>query len=292
MNKIEFTDVNRFLTSLGLISIGLSFFIPWFVNQNNTLLIIEQDKIDKLTPTAKQIILKQQETLLSVNKALPYVSWGLIIIGLLLLIIGIRRWSKRQAVSDKIQDEELKSKEIQNLSSQDKRELIATELETYQEEDEVEEPAQIEQTINEYINIENQIYLQLSEFYRANFTPSQNVKIGEYNYDIILKSRDILKYTDRIVEIKFFKNKLTLENIKDAATQLILASKHYTISFKRRTVPFLVVIYSDNEFDLELKDFKRKIEGYAKTLSKPLIVNFIDRKQIENLKPSDYLRVH
>lgn len=291
MNRIEFTDVNRFLTSLGLISIGLAFFIPWFVNQNSTLLLIDQERLDKLTPTAKQIIITQQGHLLSVNTILPYISIGLIALGLTLLVIGIRRWSKRQAVSDKIQDEELKSKEIQNLSSQDKRELIATELETYQENDVDEEPELIEQNIDDYINIENQIYLQLSEFYKSSYIPSQNVKIGDYNYDIILKSKDPFKNSDRIIEIKFFKGKLTLENLKDATTQLILASKYYDTSFKRRTVPFLIVLYSDNEFDLALREFKRKLEEYGKTLSKILKVNFIARSQIENTKPSDYLKI-
>ena len=71
MNKIEFSDVNRFLASLGLIAIGLAFFLPWFVNQNNSLLVLEQEKIVKLTLTAQQIIIKQQKTLLTINRILP-----------------------------------------------------------------------------------------------------------------------------------------------------------------------------------------------------------------------------
>src|SRR5689334_21822234 len=128
MNRIEFSDVNRFLASLGLISIGLAFFLPWFVNQNNSILLIEEIKWKQLTPNAQDIIKKQQETLLTIDNILPYVSVGLIMIGFILLVWGIIRWSKRQTVLDKIQDEELRSKEIQNLSLQEKRDLLETEI--------------------------------------------------------------------------------------------------------------------------------------------------------------------
>lgn len=292
MNKIEFGDVNRFLTSLGLIFLGLAFFLPWFINQNDKLLTIEQENINKLTPTAQKIIKSQQDTLLTINDTFPYLSFGLIVIGLLLLIIGIIRWNIRQAISDRIQDEELKSKEIQNLSSQDKRELIANEIENY--ESESEEDAEIEnidQNIDNYIKIENQIYLQLNQAYKSRFTLSQNIKIGDYNYDIILKSRSLETDNDRIVEIKFHKTMLTIENLKDAATQLVLSAKNYEFTFKRRTLPFLIIIYSENEFDLNLKDYKIKIQEYSKTLGKTLRVKFVKESEIINIKPTDYLKL-
>lgn len=292
MNKIEFGDVNRFLTSLGLIFLGLAFFLPWFINQNDKILTIEQENLKKLTPTAQKIIRSQQDTLLTINDTFPYLSFGLIVLGLLLLIIGIIRWNIRQAISDRIQDEELKSKEIQNLSSQDKRELIANEIENY--ESEYEEDAEIEnidQNIDNYIKIENQIYLQLNQAYKSRFTLSQNIKIGDYNYDIILKSRSLETDNDRIVEIKFHKTMLTIDNLKDAATQLVLSAKNYEFTFKRRTLPFLIIIYSENEFDLNLKDYKIKIQEYSKTLGKTLRVKFVKESEIINVKPTDYLKL-
>lgn len=290
MNKIEFSDVNRFLTSLGLIFIGLAFFLPWFVNQNDKLLILEQEKINKLTPTAKKIIESQQETILIINNFFPYLCSALILLGLVMLTIGIIRWNRRQTISDKIQDEELKSKEIQNLSSQDKRELIANEIEINDPEN-FTEVETIDAEIDNYIQIENQIYLQLNQAYKNRFTLSQNVKIGDYNYDIILKSRNLETDSDRIVEIKFYKNTITLNNLKDAATQFILATKNYDFTFKRRALPFLIVIYSGTEFDLNLKDYKTKIQDYSKTLGKNLRIKFVQENEIINIKPTEYLRI-
>ncbi|MHB1146394.1 MAG: hypothetical protein ACYC01_02235 [Lutibacter sp.] len=296
MNKIEFTDVNRFLASLGLISIGLAFFLPWFINQSNTLLIIEQKKILELTPTAQLIIAKQQDTLWTVNKLLPYISIGLILLGVVLLICGIVKWKKRQAVLDKIQDEELKSKEISNLSSQEKRDLIESEIvKTEQEEDEptIVTPnteTQRQEEIDNYIQIENSIFLQLSTNYKANYTASQNVRIADSNFDIILKSKDQTQYKDRIVEIKFFKKQLTYEQIKDAATKLIFACNQYETNFKRRTYPVLIIIYTELEFDETIKQFKNKIELYGKELVKPIKVNFFERTKIANAKAADFFK--
>ena len=291
MNKIEFSDVNRFLASLGLICIGLAFFLPWFVNQNNSLLIIEQDKIQKLTPAAQQIVTKQQNTLLTLNNVLPTVSIGLIVVGFILLIWGIIRWTKRQTVLDKIQDEELRAKEIQNLSSQEKRDLLETEIEKTEEDLPVktnEADRQLE--IDSYIQIENSIFLQLSQNFITNYTPSQNVRIGSFEYDIILKSKALTQYKDRIIEIKFFKNQLTYSNIKDAATKLILACNHYEENFKRRTFAILIIVYSEEEFDETVKKYKKDIEIYGTELGKPLRVNFFNRQKIVTTKAADFFK--
>jgi hypothetical protein len=291
MNKIEFSDVNRFLASLGLIAIGLAFFLPWFVNQNNSLLLVEQEKLQKLTPTAQEIVTKQQSTLLTINNVLPYVSIGLIVVGFVLLIWGIIRWNKRQAVLDKIQDEELRAKEIQNLSAEEKRDLIENEI-VKTEEDLPQktsgEDRQLE--IDSYIQIENSIFLQLSENYKGRYVPTQNVRIGNFEYDIILKSKDLTQYKDRIVEIRFFKNTLTYSNVKDAATKLILACNHYQDNFKRRTFGILIIVYSEKEYDETLKKYKRDIEQYATELGKPLKANFFDKQKIVATKAVEFFK--
>lgn len=291
MNRIEFSDVNRFLASLGLISIGLAFFLPWFVNQNNSLLLIDQDKLEKLTPAAQKIVAKQQNTLLTINNILPIVSIGLIILGFGLLIWGIIRWTKRQTVLDKIQDEELRTKEIQNLSTKEKRDLIETEI--VKTEEDLTQKTSVEEMqleIDSYIQIENSIFLQLSENLKTRYVPTQNVRIGNFDYDIILKSKDLNSYRDRIVEIKFFKNSLTYSNIKDAATKLILACNHYQDSFKRKTLGILIIVHTEKEYDETLKKYKRDIEQYATELGKPLKANFFDREKIVTTKAAEFFK--
>lgn len=290
MNKIEFSDVNRFITSLGLIFIGLAFFLPWFLIQNNSILIIEQAEINKLTPIAKKTIESQQETIFTINTIFPYISIILIISGLIFLAFGIWKWNKRQTIIDKIQDEELKAKEIQNLSLQDKRELIAVEIADNEivDNNEIDD---VNQNIDNYIEIENQIYLQISQGYKNRFALTQNVKIGDYYYDIILKSKNLETDNDRIVEIKFYKNRLELDKLKDTSTRLVISAKNYDTTFKRRTLPYLLIIYNGVEFDLNVADYKTKLQNYSKTLGKIIRVKFIKQSELINLKPTDYLGI-
>lgn len=289
MNRIEFTDINRFLTSLGTIFIGLAFLLPWFIIQNNSVILIQEVKIKQLTPTAREIIKNQQNTLLTVNNLFPTASFVIILLGFLMLIFGLVRWNKRQAISDKIQDEELKSKEFQNLSAEVKREIIADEIEIASG-DELNIDENLNEDIDNYLNIENRIYLQLSEYYKREFSPSQNIKIGHFNYDVILKSKDISLRSDKIVEIKFYKNTITLENLKEASIQLALSAKNYDKTFRRRSLATLMVIYSGNEYDLNLEKYRMSIREYSKTLGKIVNVKFIKESQIDIYKPENLLK--
>jgi len=293
MNKIEFSDINKFLASLGLISIGLAFFLPWFINQNSSLLTLEQEKIHDLTPNAQQIIINHQENLLAINHLLPYISIGLIILGLILLIYGIVKWKKRQIVLDKIQDEELKFKETQNISSQEKREQIINELEkieSFDNEPKIKSNHEMQSDVDTYIQIEDTIFLQLTQTYKSTYIPSHNIRIGDFDYDIILKSKDPSINKDKIIEIKFFKHQLTYELIKDAVTKLVFSCNHYEESFKRRTTPILIVIYSGKEFDESIKQYKKRLEAYGIELHKPLKVNFFDYTRVSEAKAADYLK--
>ena len=184
MNKIEFSDINKFFTSLGLILIGLSILLPWFINQNEKILLIDKSKIDNLSPAAKEIVIKQQYYLLTLNTWLPWIILTLIVVGIVLLIYGLSKWKVRQEVIDKIQDEELKSKQQQNLSPEERKAIKENELEETKPED-------INSAVRKYISIEDRIYSKLLPYYQVNYNTSNNIRIGPYNYDIMLKSKFI-----------------------------------------------------------------------------------------------------
>jgi len=287
MNKLEFGDINKFLSSLGLISIGLAFLFPWFVNQNNTFLTLEQEKINKLTPTAQKIILNQQNQLLEINSRIFIIFISLIALGTILLIIGIYRWWNRQNVIDEIQNEDLKAKRILNISEEEKRKLIANEIANSDEkvDNEISEPSGIkisENRIEKYISIENKIYTQLKEKFKTNFTANQNVRINNIYYDIVFKSKDLQIYKDRIVEIKYFDNFLDYDKIKIYADKLIASTQDYERLFKRKSLSILIIVYSQNEYSETISKYKKDIEEYTKKLGRILkIVLIKDAELIE-----------
>ena len=192
---------------------------------------------------------------------------------------------------DKIQDEELKAKEIQNLSAKEKRDSIEEEIaETEGDITEEISKEKIQQEVDNYIQIENSIFLQISQGFKSNFISSQNVRIGSFQYDIIMKSKDSVNNKDRIIEIKFYKNRMTIENIRVAVTNLIFSCKHYETSFKRHTIAILIIVYTEKEFDETIKKYKREVQQFATETGKLLIVNFFDLEMIANAKALDFMK--
>ena len=155
MNKLEFGDVNKFLTSLRLIFIALSFALPWFFTQQKTLLTIKESDLKSFTLQAQEVLISQQNLLLQISKHILIISILLFIVGILVLIVGIVRWWRRQNVIDEIQDEDLVFKKMQNFSWLEKRETIEEELNNLGEEI---QPLEIKTAIDNYIEIENIVF--------------------------------------------------------------------------------------------------------------------------------------
>lgn len=288
MSKLEFGDINKFLTSLGLIYIALAFFLPWFVNQNNSFLLIDRKSILDLTETSQQIINKQQGVLLKVNNLIIPISFFLIALGIIFLSIGIYRWWRRQNVLDEIQNEELISKKFQNISDVEKRNKIEIEIESNDvtsnlriEEKELEsnDTNIINQRVETYLKYENIIYSQLSQRFKDNFIPNQNVRINDIDYDIVFKSKRA-EVKDRIVEIKYFDTFLNYKSLKFYVDKLFYSTSQYENLFKRSAISLLVVIYSQNEYSETPLKFKSDLEDYAKTMRKSLRVIFISETDL------------
>lgn len=288
MNKLEFGDINKFLTSLGLIFIALAFFLPWFVSQNNSILLIEKNQIQNFTLTAQSIINSQQKVLQQVNDVIIPISIMLIVFGVLSLSVGIYRWWNRQDVLDEIQNEELIAKRFQNISYVEKRNTIENEIEsndvksnlsTDEKQLESTDTSIINQRVETYLKFENIIYSQLSQRFKNNFIPSQNVRINDIDYDIVFKSKRA-EVKDRIVEIKYFDTFLNYESIKFSVDKLFNSTSQYQNLFRRAAISLLVVIYSQNEYSETPLKFKRDLEDYAKTMRKSLRVIFISETDL------------
>jgi hypothetical protein len=275
MNKIEFSDINKFLTSLGLIFIGAAILLPWFINQNIDLIILEQDKIDETTATAKAIITKQQDYLLFISQNLSCIVATLIGLGLLLLIVGIYRWKKRQNVIDEIQNEELKSKRLQNLSKDEKKEIIENEIGSSVENKTT--------AVQKYIDIENLVYLKLAPYYKVNYETSQNIRIGQSTYDIILKSKYIEKRGDLILEIKYFDKLPTYGRLLESINKFLLGINNYENTQKRKVTPVILLIFSalDNN---QAEDQKAKLKNYLTEIRPDLRIKFFKENEIHSME--------
>lgn len=279
MEKLEFGDVNKFLTSLGLIFIGLAFALPWFFIQQNSLLTIKVKDLKSYTLNAQEVISSQQKLLLTINQYILLISICLLFLGVIVLSIGIFRWWRRQNVIDEIQNEDLTFKKMQNLTLFEKREIIEEEINNIEE---TVEPVEIETAIDKYIEIENKVFSNISLNYSTNYQIFHNVKIENSEYDIILRSNKSDLTSDKIIEIKYYKNDIILSNLQNSLFNLITKSKLYTQVLKKKCAGVLLIIYDKDELPDKLLRFKIDLQKIGKENGLGVRTQFIKRESLQN----------
>jgi hypothetical protein len=285
MNNVDFSDINKFFTSLGLILIGLALFFPWYIHQNINILLIEKESLNKTTCIAKNVLQNQQEYLFTLNKCLPFIMVILIIVGIALIIFGLINWKARQKVIYGIQDEEWRLKKSEGISKEEKKEMIGSEIKSTSELDK-------QKKIQQYIQIEDSIYLKLSRRYAVNYIVEQNIRIDRYNFDIILKSKYINKRSDIILEIKYFKQKITNIQLLSVTRLFLMSISHYEQALQRpQIIPILVIVFDSNEVLNELKDSKQKMKGLANNHGvNNLRIIYVLKDQIDSSEPGKFIK--
>ncbi|HBL75142.1 MAG: hypothetical protein A2W90_05675 [Bacteroidetes bacterium GWF2_42_66] len=99
MEKIEYSDLNKFLVSIGVTLIIVAFILPWLYLKEPFDLSLTQEQISKLTNEAQKIIVIRQNFILRTINYIQYLSIGLFVSGLTSIIIGLCRWIKKQKMS-------------------------------------------------------------------------------------------------------------------------------------------------------------------------------------------------
>lgn len=285
MNKIVFSDLYKFLTSLGLILIGIALLLPWFINQNSTLILLDEEKINNLTPVAKRIIMHQQNYLHLFSDYLIPIAMLLILLGIVLLIIGICSWRKRQSWLDEIEKEELKAKQMQNLSMQEREKDKEKEIFDLSQNTDI-EPDKKQSVIKKYIAVEDSIFEKISIYYSKNYLAKSNIRIRNYEYDIILESRyNINNREDFIFEVKYYSGNISYEKLLDACKKLLLSTNQYEDSLKRKSTPILIIIYSELKNEEQLTLFKNKLREFAINNNRDLRINSFSENSVSEITP-------
>lgn len=274
MNRLEFSDINKFFTSLGIVLIIIATLLPWYINQNLSVVIIEQEKIDQSTNIGKEIIINQQNIMLFLSQNTLIIVLSLLFLGCISIFFGLWRWIERQKVKDKIEDENLKEKQLNNIDKNEKTQMIAEELGTT-----VEKKPNI---VQKYINIENSVYLKLAAYAKVNYETSNDIRIGRYNYDVIIKSKYIDKRSDLIIEVKYY-DKISLYNKpRIDIDQFLLAVINYEKTQEREVIPIIMFVFDDklnlNEFDA----IKEKLIDYSNNVRPNLRIKVLKESEIES----------
>jgi len=110
MNKPEFSDFYKFITSLGLLLIAFAFLLPWLFLRESFNSLVSVSDIATLTPTAQTFITYQQYASLWIIQNIKLLSIISAVLGLMLLFCGIILWFRKQRKLDT--KEELETKKL------------------------------------------------------------------------------------------------------------------------------------------------------------------------------------
>ena len=274
MQKIEFGDINKFLVSVGLVLIGLGIVTPYLYLKEDFGLNIESEKLMKLDLVVQEIFTHKKNQISTIQKILPWSSLALFGLGILISGIGVTRWLKRQKKIDEKFDKEVQildieikastpEEKIENAKKEVKEIELAEELES---ETKVVKPKQV-RGYESYMEIERNIFQLFQNMDSPNFEVYQEPKIGDKFYiDILLKANSN-KFSDRLIEIKYFRNQLPVSTIQKALYQLSTYISYYKANTNKRVVPILLLVYKDNVLNTDMRNrSKERIKFFAKDI--------------------------
>lgn len=96
MNKPDYSDLYKFVTSIGLMLIILSILMPWVLFSDPFNMIS-----DSSNPAVQEIVTIRQEYVFWMVKNLKLLSGGTALIGFSILVFGLYKWVLRQKVRDR-----------------------------------------------------------------------------------------------------------------------------------------------------------------------------------------------
>jgi|TARA_R110002110_G_scaffold208363_2_gene420678 hypothetical protein len=301
MQKIDFGDINKFLVSTGIVLIALAILTPYFYLKEDFGLYIKKEEILKFEEPIKEIIANKQYQVSKIQKIIPWTSLVLFLLGLTSIFIGLKRWFKRQSKIDEKFDKEIKKLdlEIETLSPEEKIEKAKKEVK------EIELAEQLESTTEtttyttkassylNYMRIEQSIYQLFKNLKSPNFDILSEQKLGNRFYiDLLLKAKN-KKFSDRIIEIKYFRNQLPISSIQKSIYQLNTYISYYKENTNKQVIPILLIIYKKDNINKErILRFENRVLELSTDLPnmERLKVEFIEENELNDFDVSKLLK--
>jgi len=288
MQKIECGDINRFFVSIGLFLIGFALIIPYFYLKEDFGLYLKEEDVAKFDEQIVEIIRAKRNQVACLQKIIPFVSLTLIIGGIVFCFIGIKRWLKRQVKLDEKLDNKVAKSKLDLKDSTPEERVVNAKKETAETEiaEQLESGAEKPQNLKtegylSYMAIEDKFFNYFKSVKNSNFDIFQQPKIGNrFFVDILLRAKTN-KYSDRIIEIKYFKNQLPLSSIEDSITKLATYISYYKENTNKRVIPILLIVYSSEKLDkAKVFLYKKKIIEYSQGIPE------LDRIKVEIIQES------
>jgi hypothetical protein len=301
MQKIDFGDINKFLVSIGLVLIALAILTPYLYLKEDFGLYIDKEEVLKFEEPIKKIIANKQYQVYKIQKIIPWTSFALFLLGIASSLIGLKRWFKRQSKIDEKFDKEIKKLdlEIETLSPEEKIEKAKKEVQEIELAEQLESTSTLSASTSKsegylsYMKIEQSIYQLFQNLKSPNFDIHSEQKLGNRFYiDLLLKAKSN-KFSDRIIEIKYFKNQLLISSIQKSIYQLNTYISYYKENTNKQVIPILLIVYrKDNINEERILHYHIRINEFSNDLPnlERLKVEFIEENGLNDFNVSVFLK--
>ena len=302
MQRIDYGDINKFLVSIGIVLIGLALLTPYLYMKEDFGLYLSKEQITEFEEPIQSLISNKQNQISKIQKIIPWTSLGLFVLGLTSCIIGLVRWFKRQSKIDEKFDKEIKKLdlEIETLTPEEKIEKAKQEVKEIELAEQLESTAPIVPNTSsankpylDYMRIEQGLTQLFTNYKSPNFEIYSEQRLGKRFYiDLLLKAKS-KKFSDRIIEIKYFRNQFPLSSIQRAIHQLNTYISYYKENANKQVVPILLIVYKkDNISEERLTGYKERIFVFASDIPNlnRLKVEFIAEENLSEFDVSKLLK--
>lgn len=290
MEKIEYSDLNKFLVSVGVAFMTISILIIWLFSREPFDLLLEQKTIDNLTETAKNIILTRQGQVSNLLCIIPWVALVFFVLGLTSLIIGLVRWLKKQRLldeRDELTNKKLK-RELEKLSEEEVVDKAETEYkQTVDEQAQPTEPksetSAKDQFVKSYLQAEQTISDKLKLFFSDKYRVLTNYRLKHFEYDIILNAPLKLD-TDKIIEIKYYPKGVASQYIRETLIRMEIAKRFYQETMQKPVKPVLIIVLPESKYNLiEIAKLKATTRQLKHIKLDNLSMQFISQNKLNDL---------
>lgn len=286
LNKVEFSDLYKFITSVGLIFIASTFIFPWLFMKNELGIELSTEEYNSLIAKSKDLANNRIKLNLTIVKLIPWISSGFFIVGITMVFIGLKNWKKKQDIVDETEDlrlAELRNK-VESMSPKEAKrkaeievleEIEATVNSTIElnQPEKNKKPNKEKQEIltEKLINMETLFFKKIEEFNSFNYEVKQNVKlVRDFGVDIFLQAFNKKTHRDIMIEIKFLQSNLNMKLIRDSYNRFFLTHSHYGMQTKRNAMMEFIIVYKDDiASPEEINRFKLACDALQKEINYP-----------------------
>jgi hypothetical protein len=289
----------KYLTTLGVAIVVASLGLGGYLLQTQSDLLIKREELAKLTPVAREAIDHKQQVALQVTTFAPWVLGLMALGGVIMAVIGLTSWRKKQALLDKRDDERAQAEvakinrelELMQMTDQEKQEIKAAQAEELvvdEAAENIDPVVRSQSAVNAGRRVENAVE-KLFDKLRQGFpdaTIRQDIKFGPSAVDalaVLEKKRQLLAFELRITTPQNFRHRLMEATLALANTMRAAAAEFDSY----RAISVFVVLVRGGKDAMQL-DWRRRVREVSAAAGHWPVVLMYDEVAWDSLSADEF----